>query len=158
MEQMHTRSQSQSSVDRKDGRREITRPEEILALLASKQFDIVYNTPYRGDDQKIMSLLHQSEELCASLAVAAMSPSLISAVGVIDACLIPALPAPEVKNLITTIVKKDPSLIPYMPHTRKMMSNVFRAVELSSILNPSVLARIAADVASQEPWRGVIHG
>lgn len=125
---------------------------KIHALLSSKQYGVIYETPYQGEEDRIVILLQQCETLNTLLANAKLQPSLEMAVRVIDSVLVPVLPGQEVRTLVKTIVDKDPNLINHMPQVRQMLERVYRAIELSMILDPKVLERISADIANQSNW------
>lgn len=127
-------------------------PEQILALLNSKQFDILYDSSYRGDDDRIIALMHMCESLCAAISSGQSKEGLENGVQMFDSALLVCLPAQEVRTIITTIIKRDTNLIHQMPQMRKMLWRVYRAAELSVILAPDVLERIAADVMNQNKW------
>jgi hypothetical protein len=136
---------------------EATAEEKIMALLTSKQFGVIYDTPYQGGEEKIIALLQRCESLIDTITHATNPAALEAAIQIADACLIPALPAAEVRNLVRTIVEKDVTLVTHMPQLRKILWRVYRAIELSLILDPKVLSRIAADIANQRQW-GSLRG
>ncbi len=118
----------------------------VLALLASRQFEVIYQAPYRGTDEEVHNILNFCDALVQSIAVAKVNDRLSLAVSVIDACLIDNLHAQEVRTLIKTIVKKDIGLLHHMPCTKAMLARVLRAVSLSNLLAPEKIRRIAQDV------------
>lgn len=137
--------------------REIVRPEEVTALLSSKQMDVVYAIGYRGSDEEIMTILQRCEEFCANLMQAPNTSRLELAVIFLDAALLTSHPAQEVRNLIQTIIRKDPNLIRLMPQLQLLLQRIMRAVELSMILNQAVLERLIADIGAQNQWTGNVN-
>jgi hypothetical protein len=123
--------------------------QRTLALVASKQFDVIFEVPYRGTEEEIVSLLNRCESLNAAIARAPNAESLVLVVQIIDACLVNNLPTAELRSLIRTVIDRDPLLINHMPTIKSMLHRVYRAVTLSVMLQPSTIRQIAMDVASR---------
>lgn len=126
----------------------------VVALLGSRQFEVIYQAPYRGTDEEVLSILSHCEVLIQQLSNAPVNDRLTLAVGVIDACLIDNLHAQEVRALIKAIVKKDVGLLNHMPCTKAMLARVLRAVGLSSLLAPAKIRRITQDVRQYQQQFG----
>lgn len=118
----------------------------VIALLSSRQFEVIYQQPYRGTDEEVQNMLNLCDALIHQLSAAEVNDRLSLAVGVIDACLIDNLHAQEVRTLIKTIVQKDIRLLNHMPCTKAMLARVLRAVGLSNLLAPAKIRRITQDV------------
>lgn len=118
----------------------------VVALLSSRQFEVIYQVPYRGTDEEVQNILNLCDGLIQSISAAEVNDRLSLAVGVIDACLIDNLHAQEVRSLIKTIVQKDVRLLNHMPCTKAMLARVLRAVGLSNLLAPEKIRRITRDV------------
>jgi hypothetical protein len=119
---------------------------QVVALLSSRQFEVIYQVPYRGTDEEVQSILNMCDGLLQGIAAAEVNDRLMLAVGVIDACLIDNLHAHEVRSLIKTIVQKDIQLLSHMPCTKAMLARVLRAVGLSNLLAPEKIRKITRDV------------
>lgn len=133
----------------------LTSPEKIIALIDSRQFTIIYDRPLPGDDRQVLGLLQQCEDFVYSLRSTPNLTSLALVVPSIDSGLIPCLPAEESRAIIRAIAERDVSLVQYMPQVRQMLWRVYRAIEMSWILDPDVLERIRVDVANQKVWSAV---
>jgi len=150
-------SKSQSLETARTLVREIVKPEEVIALLSSRQMDVVYAIGYRGSDEEIMTILQRCEEFCANLMQAPHTSRLELGVVFLDAALLTSHPAQEVRNLIQTIIRKDPELIKHMPQLQLLLKRILRAVELSMIFNQSVLDRLIADIGAQNQLVGIVN-
>ena len=126
----------------------------VVALLASRQFEVIYQVPYRGTDEEVQNILNLCDGLIQQISVAEVNDRLTLAVGVIDACLIDNLHAQEVRSLIKTIVQKDIQLLSHMPCTKAMLARVLRAVGLSNLLAPEKIRRITRDVQQYQQQFG----
>lgn len=126
----------------------------VMALLSSRQFEVIYQEPYRGSDEEVQNILNLCDGLILQLGSAQVNDRLELAVGVIDACLIDNLHAQEVRTLIKTIVEKDISLLNHMPCTKAMLARVLRAVGLSNLLAPAKIRRITQDVRQYQQQFG----
>lgn len=126
----------------------------VIALLSSRQFEVIYQEPYRGSDEDVQNMLNLCDALIQQLGVAKVNDRLMLAVGVIDACLIDNLHAQEVRALIKTIVQKDIRLLNHMPCTKAMLARVLRAVGLSNLLAPAKIRRITQDVLQYQSQFG----
>lgn len=126
----------------------------VVALLASRQFEVIYQVPYRGTDEEVQNILNQCDALIHQLSSAEVNDRLTLAVGVIDACLIDNLHAQEVRSLIKAIVQKDVQLLSHMPCTKAMLARVLRAVGLSNLLAPEKIRRITRDVQQYQQQYG----
>lgn len=126
----------------------------VVALLASRQFEVIYQVPYRGTDEEVQNILNRCDDLIQQLSAAEVNDRLSLAVGVIDACLIDNLHAQEVRSLVKTIVQKDIRLLSHMPCTKAILSRVLRAVGLSNLLSPEKIRRIAKDVRQYQQQFG----
>jgi hypothetical protein len=126
----------------------------VMALLASRQFEVIYQVPYRGTDEEVQNILNRCDELIHQLSSAEVTERLTLAVGVIDACLIDNLHAQEVRSLIKAIVQKDVQLLSHMPCTKAMLARVLRAVGLSDLLAPEKIRRITRDVQQYQQQYG----
>lgn len=122
---------------------------KIMALLNSSQFDVIYSVPYRGDEDDVMRLVHRCDSYRARISQATNINSLRRGLMILDATLIQKLPSTELRQLVTTIVNRDPSLIDGMPRLRGLLSKTFRAIDLSLIMNPTVLSAISKDVVGR---------
>jgi uncharacterized protein YjaG (DUF416 family) len=137
---------------------EITTPalatpaEKIMALLSSKHFNVIYDLPYKGSEESIIALLQQCESLIDTISLAVPSGHLEAAIQIADGSLITVLPAAEIRNLTRAIVEKDQALVDVMPQLRKILWRVLRAIEISIILDSSVLFRLAADIVNHRRW------
>jgi len=129
-------------------------PAHVMALLSSRQFEVIYQEPYRGTDEEVQNILNLCDGLIQQLGSAQVNDRLALAVGVIDACLIDNLHAQEVRTLIKTIVQKDVSLLNHMPCTKAMLARVLRAVGLSNLLAPAKIRRITQDVRQYQQQFG----
>lgn len=127
---------------------------QAMALLSSRQFEVIYQVPYRGTDEEVQNVLNLCDGLNQQLSVAQVNDRLELAVGVIDACLIDNLHAQEVRSLIKTIVQKDVRLLAHMPCTRAMLARVLRAVNLSALLAPEKIRKIARDLRQYQQQYG----
>lgn len=125
---------------------------KVMILLTSAQFDVLYSVPYRGDDEVVVNMMRRIETLCADIAASTSSTGLIAAVRLLDACLFRELPATELRTLSQTILNKDPQLLRHMPILQDMLMTLYRAVDLSDMLNPSVLSAITRDVVERNKW------
>ncbi|MBY0242570.1 MAG: hypothetical protein K2X55_24980 [Burkholderiaceae bacterium] len=126
----------------------------VVALLASRQFEVIYQVPYRGTDEEVQNILNLCDGLIQQISAAEVNDRLTLAVGVIDACLIDNLHAQEVRSIIKTIVQKDIELLSHMPCTKAMLARVLRAVGLSNLLAPEKIRRIAKDVQQYQQQYG----
>lgn len=126
----------------------------IIALLSSRQFEVIYDQPYRGTDEEVMNLITQCDNLINTLAGAKVNDRLELLVAAIDACLLDNLQAQEVRTIIKTIVKKDIRLLSHMPRTRAMLEHVLRAVRLSQLLAPSKLRKLTQDIQRYQQQYG----
>jgi len=126
----------------------------VIALLSSRQFEVIYQEPYRGTDEEVQNMLNLCDSLIQQLSAAEVNDRLTLAVGVIDACLIDNLHAQEVRTLIKTIVQKDIRLLNHMPCTKAMLARVLRAVGLSNLLAPAKIRRITQDVLQYQSQFG----
>lgn len=126
----------------------------VIALLASRQFEVIYQEPYRGTDEEVQNMLDLCDRLIQQIGGAEVNDRLTLAVGVIDACLIDNLHAQEVRMLIKTIVQKDIRLLNHMPCTKAMLARVLRAVGLSNLLAPNKIRRITQDVLQYQSQFG----
>lgn len=126
----------------------------VVALLASRQFEVIYQVPYRGTDEEVQNILNLCDGLIQQISDAEVNDRLTLAVGVIDACLIDNLHAQEVRSLIKTIVQKDIRLLSHMPCTKAMLARVLRAVGLSNLLAPEKIRRITRDVQQYQQQFG----
>lgn len=126
----------------------------VIALLASRQFEVIYQVPYRGTDEEVQSILNMCDGLVQGIAAAEVNERLALAVSVIDACLIDNLHAHEVRSLIKTIVQKDVQLLGHMPCTKAMLARVLRAVGLSNLLAPEKIRKITRDVQQYQQQFG----
>ncbi len=120
-----------------------------LALIASKQFDVIFEVPYRGTEEEIVSLLNRCESLNEAIARTQSTESLELVVQIIDACLVNNLPTAELRSLIRTVIDREPLLINHMPTVKSMLQRVYRAVALSVMLQPATIRQITMDVASR---------
>jgi len=126
----------------------------VMALLSSRQFEVIYQEPYRGTDEEVQNILNLCDGLIHQLGAAQVNDRLALAVGVIDACLIDNLHAQEVRTLIKTIAQKDVALLNHMPCTKAMLARVLRAVGLSNLLAPAKIRRITQDVRQYQQQFG----
>lgn len=126
----------------------------VVALLSSRQFEVIYQEPYRGTDEEVQNILNLCDGLIQQIGGAEVNDRLALAVGVIDACLIDNLHAQEVRMLIKTIVQKDIGLLNHMPCTKAMLARVLRAVGLSNLLAPAKIRRITQDVLQYQSQFG----
>lgn len=126
----------------------------VIALLASRQFEVIYQVPYRGTDEEVQNILNQCDALIHQLNSAEVNDRLALAVSVIDSCLIDNLHAQEVRSLIKAIVQKDVQLLSHMPCTKAMLARVLRAVGLSNLLAPEKIRRITRDVQQYQQQYG----
>lgn len=127
---------------------------QVVALLASRQFEVIYQEPYRGTDEEVQNMLILCDTLIQQLGAAEVNDRLALAVNVIDACLIDNLHAQEVRTVIRTIVQKDIRLLNHMPCTKAMLARVLRAVGLSNLLAPAKIRRITQDVLQYQSQFG----
>lgn len=128
-------------------------PEKVMALLNSKQFDVVYDMTYRGSEIDIERLIERCERLREAIACANSLKSLEIAVVIIDACILSNLPTPEIRSMIATIINRSPELISQMPHLSNMLERVYRAVAISLILDPKAINRVIQDVREESKAR-----
>jgi len=126
----------------------------VVALLASRQFEVIYQVPYRGTDEEVQNILNMCDGLIQQISVAEVNDRLALAVSVIDSCLIDNLHAQEVRSLVKTIVQKDIQLLLHMPCTKAMLARVLRAVGLSNLLAPEKIRRITRDVQQYQQQFG----
>ena len=126
----------------------------VVALLASRQFEVIYQVPYRGTDEEVQNILNMCDGLIQQISVAEVNDRLALAVSVIDSCLIDNLHAQEVRSLVKTIVQKDIQLLSHMPCTKAMLARVLRAVGLSNLLAPEKIRRITKDVQQYQQQFG----
>lgn len=126
----------------------------VIALLSSRQFEVIYQQPYRGSDEEVQRGLNLCDALVQQLDAAEVNDQLRLAIGVIDACLIDNLHAQEVRSLIKTIAQKDVGLLIHMPCTKAMLARVLRAVGLSNLLAPAKIRRITQDVLQYQSQFG----
>lgn len=126
----------------------------VVALLASRQFEVIYQVPYRGTDEEVQNILNMCDGLIQQISVAEVNDRLALAVSVIDSCLIDNLHAQEVRSLVKTIVQKDIQLLSHMPCTKAMLARVLRAVGLSNLLAPEKIRRITRDVQQYQQQFG----
>lgn len=126
----------------------------VVALLASRQFEVIYQVPYRGTDEEVQNILNLCDGLLQQIGRAEVNHRLMLALSVIDACLIDNLQAQEVRSLIKAIVQKDVQLLGHMPCTKAMLARVLRAVGLSNLLAPEKIRRITRDVQQYQRQYG----
>jgi hypothetical protein len=126
----------------------------VVALLASRQFEVIYQVPYRGTDEEVQNILNMCDGLIQQISIAEVNDRLGIAVSVIDSCLIDNLHAQEVRSLVKTIVQKDIQLLSHMPCTKAMLARVLRAVGLSNLLAPEKIRRITKDVQQYQQQFG----
>jgi len=126
----------------------------VVALLSSRQFEVIYQVPYRGTDEEVQNILNLCDGLIQQLNGAEVNDRLSLAVSVIDSCLIDNLHAQEVRSLIKVIVQKDVQLLSHMPCTKAMLARVLRAVGLSNLLAPEKIRRITRDVQQYQQQYG----
>lgn len=120
--------------------------DKVTALLFSKQFDVIYRTPFSGSDEDFINTANQCDTLVNCIDSAAVNARFKMFVQVLDSCLLPNLPAQEIRMMLKAIVDKDASLLTHMPYAQALLSRVFRGVELSDMLAPAKIQRIANDV------------
>lgn len=128
-------------------------PEKVMALLNSKQFDVVFDMTYRGSEMDIERTIERCERLRELIACGDSLKSLELAVVIIDACILPNLPTPEIRAMVSTIINRSPDLISQMPHLSNMLERVYRAVAISLILDPKAINRVIQDVRVENNTR-----
>jgi len=126
----------------------------VTALLSSRQFEVIYQVPYRGTDEEVQNTLNLCDGLIQQIGAAEVGDRLCLAVSVIDSCLIDNLHAQEVRSIIKAIVQKDVQLLTHMPCTKAMLARVLRAVGLSNLLAPDKIRRITRDVQQYQQQYG----
>jgi hypothetical protein len=149
---------AQMAVRRDEQKKVISNPELVMMLLGVKHTDVVYATGYRGTDDEIMSMMTRSEEFCSSFMNSVNRASRELGVVFFDAALLNTQPLQELRNIIQTIARKDPTLLGQMPQLQELLARIVKAIELSILVVPERLERIADDIRAQEARQGSVYG
>lgn len=120
-----------------------------MALLTSTQHDVLYNVPYRGDENAIIELARRVEVFAHSITTAKDEIALRRCVVLLDACLLQQMHASELRSVCRAILDRDHTLLNHMPQLITVLKKIHRAFEISIILSPEVLSAIRSDVVAR---------